>query len=498
MTMSARRPLTAFAEQVRSLRAGLSLAADRPRIIAVTAARPAEGKSVLGAVARPIGAARAASGCWHGVRRAAAGVSGTGWPGTAPGLLDVLRGEVDWRECDPGRSATGMHVHRGAASRRRPARPCSCRRRCAGCWPKSRDDYDLILLDAPPVEAMTEARIVAALADATLLCVRWRFDARRDGLLHTLELLQDAHANVIGTVLTRVDPRVHLRSGSCRRGGLSPPLQGVFPGVADEDGSFSGHRRRRICRQPSGGGPAGPGRRRSPCWTTCGPATARPVPSGGQAGRRPTWRMRAAIDAVLADGPWDAVFHFASLSQVGESMRMPMRYLLDNAANGIRLIDACVRHGVGRFVLSSTAALFNAGSDAPIPEDAPIDPQSAYGDSKWMIERALRWAGRGAWAALRLPALLQCGRRRSGGAAGRGPSSGVASDSAGDRCGAGPAGRAGCVRRRLSDSGRHLHPRLRACLGPGDSAHLLAVDGAGPGPGGLEPGQRRRAFGAGR
>jgi UDP-glucose 4-epimerase len=99
------------------------------------------------------------------------------------------------------------------------------------------------------------------------------------------------------------------------------------------------------------------------------------------------------LDAVLGDGAWDAVFHFASLSQVGESMRMPMRYLLENAANGIRLIDACVRHGVGRFVLSSTAALFNLDSDAPIPEDAPIDPQSAYGDSKWMIERALRWAG---------------------------------------------------------------------------------------------------------
>jgi UDP-glucose 4-epimerase len=98
-------------------------------------------------------------------------------------------------------------------------------------------------------------------------------------------------------------------------------------------------------------------------------------------------------DARPGDGVWDGVFHFASLSQVGESMRMPMRYLLENAANGIRLIDACVRHGVERFVLSSTAALFNLDSDVPIPEDAPIDPQSAYGDSKWMIERALRWAG---------------------------------------------------------------------------------------------------------
>jgi UDP-glucose 4-epimerase len=92
-------------------------------------------------------------------------------------------------------------------------------------------------------------------------------------------------------------------------------------------------------------------------------------------------------------GAWDAVFHFAALSQVGESMRMPMRYLLENVANGIRLIDACVRHDVERFVLSSTAALFNVHDDAPITETAPIDPQSAYGDSKWMIERALHWAG---------------------------------------------------------------------------------------------------------
>jgi UDP-glucose 4-epimerase len=99
-----------------------------------------------------------------------------------------------------------------------------------------------------------------------------------------------------------------------------------------------------------------------------------------------------AIDAVLKQGPWDAVFHFAALSQVGVSMREPLRYLMENAGNGIRLVDACVRHGVERFVLSSTAALFNATGDGPIPADALIDPQSAYGESKWMIERALRWA----------------------------------------------------------------------------------------------------------
>jgi UDP-glucose 4-epimerase len=102
----------------------------------------------------------------------------------------------------------------------------------------------------------------------------------------------------------------------------------------------------------------------------------------------------AAVDAVLADGPWQAVFHFAALSLVGESMRAPFRYLLENAGNGIRLIDACTRHGVRRFVLSSTANLFGAPETIPIAEDAAIDPGSPYGESKRMIERALVWADR--------------------------------------------------------------------------------------------------------
>jgi UDP-glucose 4-epimerase len=99
------------------------------------------------------------------------------------------------------------------------------------------------------------------------------------------------------------------------------------------------------------------------------------------------------LDAILADGPWHAVFHFAALSLVGESMAQPFRYLLENGATGIALIAACVRHGVTRFVLSSTANLFGTPARIPIDETAAIDPSSPYGESKLMIERALFWAG---------------------------------------------------------------------------------------------------------
>jgi UDP-glucose 4-epimerase len=98
------------------------------------------------------------------------------------------------------------------------------------------------------------------------------------------------------------------------------------------------------------------------------------------------------MDSVVGDGPWDAVFHFAALSLVGESVRLPFKYLLENGVNGIRLIEACVRHKVPRFVLSSTANLFGTPERMPIDEAVRPDPASPYGESKFMIERALHWA----------------------------------------------------------------------------------------------------------
>ncbi len=99
------------------------------------------------------------------------------------------------------------------------------------------------------------------------------------------------------------------------------------------------------------------------------------------------------LNAVLSDGPYDAVFHFAALSLVGESMQRPFHYLHQNASVGIGLIEACVRHEIPKFVLSSTANLFGTPQRIPIDESETIDPGSPYGESKHMLERALHWAG---------------------------------------------------------------------------------------------------------
>lgn len=100
----------------------------------------------------------------------------------------------------------------------------------------------------------------------------------------------------------------------------------------------------------------------------------------------------AFVEDALSRGPWAGVLHFAARSLVGESMRDPFLYFRENAATGFGFIEACVRHGVPRFILSSTAALFGKPERIPIAEDSPIEPITPYGDSKWMLERALAWA----------------------------------------------------------------------------------------------------------
>lgn len=103
---------------------------------------------------------------------------------------------------------------------------------------------------------------------------------------------------------------------------------------------------------------------------------------------------KGAIAEAFAIGRIDAVLHFAGNIQVGESMRRPFLYLGDNVQAAVNLLEASAAHGVRRFVLSSTCAIFGDPARVPIDEDAPVAPASAYGESKYLIERILAWAER--------------------------------------------------------------------------------------------------------
>ena len=98
---------------------------------------------------------------------------------------------------------------------------------------------------------------------------------------------------------------------------------------------------------------------------------------------------RLALDNVFTLHRPDAVMHFASFIQVGESVQLPDKYYRNNFSNTVNLLDAMVAHGVKRFIFSSTAAIFGEPEYVPIDELHPTRPLNPYGRSKWMVEQML-------------------------------------------------------------------------------------------------------------
>ncbi|MBL9215233.1 MAG: UDP-glucose 4-epimerase GalE [Opitutaceae bacterium] len=98
----------------------------------------------------------------------------------------------------------------------------------------------------------------------------------------------------------------------------------------------------------------------------------------------------AALDRVFAAERVDLVMHFAAFCYVGESVQAPLKYYLNNVAATYTLLDAMRRHGVRRFVFSSTCATFGVPARLPIVEDMPQAPINPYGQTKLDVEHALR------------------------------------------------------------------------------------------------------------
>ncbi|MGI9412347.1 MAG: UDP-glucose 4-epimerase GalE [Hyphomicrobiales bacterium] len=99
---------------------------------------------------------------------------------------------------------------------------------------------------------------------------------------------------------------------------------------------------------------------------------------------------RALVLKLLEDHAIDAVIHFAGSIVVPDSVTDPLGYYHNNTVKSRDLIDCCVKAGVGRFIFSSTAAVYGIPDESPAFENALLAPISPYGSSKLMTEWMLR------------------------------------------------------------------------------------------------------------
>ena len=84
-----------------------------------------------------------------------------------------------------------------------------------------------------------------------------------------------------------------------------------------------------------------------------------------------------------------AVLHFAAYADVGESVREPGKYYVNNVANTITLLETMREHSCRHIVFSSTCATYGTPERMPVAEDQPQNPINPYGRSKLMVEQML-------------------------------------------------------------------------------------------------------------
>ncbi len=221
-------PFSVFSEQMRTLRTELLLRGRQSGapVIAITAARPAEGKTTLTIA---LGRAMASAGLRvlaidGDIRQPSFDALFFALGG--PGLTDHLAGLAGLDEVILQDRLTKLHAI-AAGTQARTALSLFLSGDLPAMLTECRNRYDVILMDVPPIFALAEARVLARVADCALLCVRWGKTPRRV-VRAAITLLEEAGVNIIGAALTRVNAVQHGRSGFADAEIYQPRYGGYF------------------------------------------------------------------------------------------------------------------------------------------------------------------------------------------------------------------------------------------------------------------------------
>ncbi len=101
-----------------------------------------------------------------------------------------------------------------------------------------------------------------------------------------------------------------------------------------------------------------------------------------------------SLEKACGSAHFDGAIHLAALKAAGESMTSPERYSVHNITGTLNLLNSLVKHGIGRLVFSSTAAVYGDPEYLPMDEKHPTRPANYYGYTKLSIEGFLGWYAR--------------------------------------------------------------------------------------------------------
>ena len=100
---------------------------------------------------------------------------------------------------------------------------------------------------------------------------------------------------------------------------------------------------------------------------------------------------RTSLENVFSENDIDAVLNFAGYKAVGESVKEPLKYYINNISGALVLLDTMKKFNVKKFVFSSSATVYGNPEVIPITEECKVGgTTNPYGTTKLFIEQILK------------------------------------------------------------------------------------------------------------
>ncbi|MBR1802792.1 MAG: UDP-glucose 4-epimerase GalE [Clostridia bacterium] len=99
---------------------------------------------------------------------------------------------------------------------------------------------------------------------------------------------------------------------------------------------------------------------------------------------------KESLEKVFEENDIEAVINFAGYKAVGESVKKPIEYYINNVSGALVLLDTMKKYGCKRFIFSSSATVYGERKEVEYTEEMKRgETTNPYGTTKAMIEKIL-------------------------------------------------------------------------------------------------------------
>lgn len=200
---------SAYVEAIRSLRTSLLVSNPDapPKVVLVASSQSGDGKTSLAISLARLSAIAAIEGrvllIDGDLRKPSVGPR----IGVSPdkGLLDLFSGEASLDDVILTDDKSGLHVLPANVGTPNPPELLNSTH-MRDLLAKLRNSYEMIIIDSPALDAVSDARVLAHYADTTVFVVRWE-GTKQHAAIEAMKQLTTAGARVSGVVLQQVNVR---------------------------------------------------------------------------------------------------------------------------------------------------------------------------------------------------------------------------------------------------------------------------------------------------